>query len=222
MTWQVALREELVRRLPASAEATVRGSVADAAALDGWSDLDLGIDLTDVSGPLDVLAGCQVWAASEQVSPGRQVLRVVFSDGRRVDLTVTGGRVRRPHLAGDNDVRFLAAVAAAKLGRGDHLIGLHLTLELMRSCLVQAMRLRDRDQKTTVHRFGSERDALAQEIAGLLRDGLGVVPRPNVVERTVEVYGRWRRQLEPGYEPDWSGLDALIVRGLRGRVSGGD
>jgi hypothetical protein len=35
-----------------------------------------------------------------------------------------------------------------------------------------------------------------------------------VVERTVELYGRWRRELEPGYSPDWSGLDALLNRGL--------
>ena len=84
----------------------------------------------------------------------------------------------------------------------------------MRSALVQGMLLRDRDLGTNVHRFGSQRDVLAKEIAGLLHDPLGVVPRPNIVEKTVEVYGRWRRELDPGYRPDWSGLDAVISRGL--------
>ena len=118
-----------------------------------------------------------------------------------------------PALAADNDIRILAAFATAKLARDDHLIGLHLALELMRSCLDQAMLLRDRDLGTSVHRFGSTHDAMAEEVAALLRCPLGVSPRPNVVERAVALYGRWRHQLEPTYSPDWSGLHALLDLG---------
>ena len=214
VTWQWDLRDELIRRLPESAAAQVLGSAANASELDGWSDLDLHVDLTAVGGPVDLLAGCQVWAVWEDRSAEQQTLRIVLVDGRRLDLVVQGGVIRRPAQADDNDVRMVAALAAAKLGRGDDLIGLHLTLELLRSSLVQAMLLRDRDLGTNVHRFGSQRDVLAKEIAGLLHHPLGVVPRPNIVERTVEVYGRWRRELDPGYRPDWSGLDAVISRGL--------
>jgi hypothetical protein len=214
VTWQWDLRDELIRRLPESAAAQVLGSAANASQLDGWSDLDLHVDLTAVSGPVDLLAGCQVWALSEDRSAEQQTLRIVLEDGRRLDLVVKGGVIRRPAQADDNDVRMMAALAAAKLGRGDHLIGLHLTLELIRSSLVQAMLLRDRDLGTNVHRFGSQPDVLAKEIAELLHNPLDVVPRPNIVEKTVEMCGRWRCELDPGYRPDWSGLDAVISRGL--------
>jgi hypothetical protein len=214
VTWQWELRDELIGRLPESAAAQVLGSTANASQLDGWSDLDLHLDLTTVSGPVDLLADYQVWAVSEDRSAEQQTMRIVLEDGRRLDLVVKGGLIHRPPQSDDNDVRILAALAAAKLGRGDGLIGLHLTLELMRFSLVQAMLLRDRDLGTDVHRFGSQRDVLAKEIAELLHNPLDVVPRPNIVEKTVEVYGRWRRELDPAYRPNWSGLDAVISRGL--------
>ncbi len=85
-------------------------------------------------------------------------------------------------------------------------------MELMRACLVQATLLRDRDGGTSVHRFGSGRDEMADQVAGLLRCEVDVSPRPNIVERTVELYGQRRHQLDRGYQPNWSGLDALITR----------
>jgi hypothetical protein len=182
--------------------------------LDGWSDLDLHIDLGGSGEVVDVLAELRVWAATESEDAGRQVLRVVLLDGRRIDFVVQGGRVEVPARAADNEVRMVAALAATKLGRGDRLIGMHLTLELMRSCLVQAMVTRDRALGTTVHRFGSEEDAMADEVIALIAGPAAVSPRPNVVERVVELYGRWRHQSEPDYTPDWSGLRALLDRGL--------
>ena len=214
MTWQAQLERELVGRLPGTAVHQLTGSARHPHQLDQWSDLDLHLDLAGSSDSVDLLAGLEVWAASEEVVAGRQVLRVVFGDGRRVDLMVEGGRVSVPVLARDNEIRMVAALAAVRLGRDDRLIGLHLTLELMRLCLVEAMVLRDRDLGTTAHRFGSARDAMAEEVADLLRNPVAVFPRPNIVERTVELYGRWRRQREPEYAPDWSGLDALLSRGL--------
>ena len=212
MTWQQDLRDDLVARLPPGAHVRVTGSTAEPEQLDCWSDLDLHVDLPG-SAPTDLLAACDVWAAAVEVSATGQVLRVVLADGRRLDLVVNGGTVTVPPLAADNDVRFMAALAAAKLGRGDHLIGLHLTLDLLRSCLVLAMQLRDRDLGTTSHRFGSEHDTLATEVTALLADPIEVTSRPNLVERTVALYATWRQDLEPAYEPDWSGLSCVIDRG---------
>lgn len=214
MTWQLDLRDELVSRLPASATHMTTGSVLDCDQLDQWSDLDLHVDLGEAVEPVDLFAGLDIWAASEDLSTGQQVLRVVLRDGRRIDLIVEGGGIQAPAQADDNDIRMIAALAAAKLGRQDRLIGLHLILDLMRSCLVQAMLLRDHDLGTRIHRFGSARDKMAEDVARLIRGPISVSPRPNVVERTVEIYGRWRRELEPSYAPDWSGLDALLTRGL--------
>lgn len=217
MCWQLQLERELVQRLPDSTTHRLAGSALRPEWLDGWSDLDLHLELPRSDEALDLFAGYEVWAATEDLSSGRQVLRVVLADGRRVDLVVTGGRVRLTDRAVDNGVRSIAALAAAKLGRGDRLIGLHLALDLMRSCLVQAMLLRDRDQGTTIHRFGSDRDALANEILSLAVGTAGITPRPSIVERAVELYGRWRSELEPDYRPDWSGLHAMIDRGLAGQ-----
>ena len=217
VTWQAQLGRELVGRLPETARHHVTGSALHPDELDQWSDLDLHIDLAGSGDSVDLLAGLDVWAAAEEVVAGHQVLRVVLVDGRRVDLTIEGGRVCLPDLATDNEIRMVAALAAVRLGRDDRLIGLHLTLELMRSCLVEAMLLRDRDLGTTAHRFGSARDAMAEEVAALSQNPVAVSPRPNIVERTVEVYGRWHHQREPEYAPNWSGLDALLSRGLRDR-----
>lgn len=214
MSWQKELERELVRRLPSAAQYHISGSALDPDQLDPWSDLDLHVDLMGSTDPVGLFDDLDVWAVSEDLTGEKQVLRAVLLDGRRMDVVVGGGLVLVPSQAADNDIRMLAALAAAKLGRRDHLIGLHLTLELMRSCLVQAMLLRDRDVGTSVHRFGSDRDAMAAEVADLLQGPIGISPRPNIVERTVELYGKWRRQLDPAYEPNWSGLWALTARGL--------
>ncbi|HEU5483301.1 MAG TPA: hypothetical protein VFU98_00230 [Microlunatus sp.] len=216
MSWQLALARELSERLPGTARLQLAGSATTPDLLDGWSDVDLHVDLESAE-PVDLLAGLPVWAATVESTPDRQVVRTVLDDGRRLDLTVRGGHVVTPEPAVDNDVRFLAVLAAAKLGRGDRLIGLHLTLDLLRTCLVQAMMLRDRDLGTTVHRVGSDRDELADEVAALAGSAPEVRPRPNVVERAVALYARWRAELDPSYRPDWTGLSAVLDRGLGGR-----
>lgn len=216
MSWQLELADELGARLRDDGRVEVVGSAATTATLDSWSDLDLRVDLVGSSQPVDLLAGLAVWAIDDVRADDRRVLRVVLADGRRLDLVVSGGCVAVPERSVDNDVRFLAALATAKLGRGDHLIGYHLTLELLRTCLVQAMLLRDRDLGTTVHRTGSDRDAMASEVAGVAAGSLAVLPRPTIVERAVALYAHWRSELEPGYRPDWSGLTGVIERGLAG------
>lgn len=217
VSWQSELLDELSGRLPASGQIVVVGSVGSSELLDGWSDLDVHVDLDGASEPVDLLAGLDVWAVSEAHSDRQQVVRVVLRDGRRLDLVVEGGTIVVPSMAMDNDVRFVAALAATKLGRGDHLIGLHLTLDLLRTCLVQAMELRDRELGTTVHRHGSERDGMADDLVQVLQGPIGVTPRPNTVEQTVLAYARIRRELDASYTADWSGLDAVLNRGLHPR-----
>jgi hypothetical protein len=212
--WQLELAEELGAQSPTSARLDLTGSVTEPTLLDGWSDLDVHLDLGGQPKPFDLLGGLPVWAVTEERSGDQQVLRTVLRDGRRLDLVAVDGLVAVPSAAVDNDVRFLAALAAAKLGRGDQLIGFHLTLELLRACLVQAMLLRDRDRGTNVHRRGSERDALSEEVAALAGSPLSVTPRPNIVEQAVALYARWRAELDPGYQADWSGLTAVLERGL--------
>ena len=214
MLWQLIFFEEVVGRLPPSCRAELKGSTLTPTQVDGWSDLDLGLWLGE-SLDLEVVLGPRsIWAIDEAIDSRGQVVRVVLDDGRRVDLSVEGpGRLMTRSPVESNSFRFLAAQAAVKLARGDRLIGLHLLLELCRLCLVQAMVWRDRESGTTVHRYGTARDALAAEVQGLLELPLTVTPRPNAVESAAALYDRWRQALDPHYRPDWSGLDALLERG---------
>lgn len=214
MVWQQQTFREVASRLPAAAFLEMVGSAADPSLVDGWSDLDLHLRLPFPVRLVDLFGQSVIWAAEISDAPDGQVVRVVLADGRRIDLVVEIGRLVPPALARDNDVRFLAALAVTKLGRGDRLIGTHLVLELMQACLVQAMLLRDRDEGTTVHRTGGPRDSLVAEVAGLTRLPLKVTPRPNIVERTTALYAKWRAELERDYRPDWGGLEGVLRRGL--------
>jgi hypothetical protein len=211
----------------------VLGSARDPSGLDRWSDLDVGLVLAgDVQadrllGPQDV-----VWAIDHQSSGRRASCRLVFSDGRRLDLVcadrdelaAAGGRCLSPgdgRLGGSgrliapaapdpevNSFRFLAAQTVVKLSRADLLIGSHLLLELARLCLVQAMLLRDRDEAATRHRFGTARDAVAADVWRIVRSA-DTVPDPDQVESLAAVFDLLRAELDPTYVADWSGLQAL-------------
>lgn len=214
MDWQRTEFERIVGELP-GATVQIHGSGADPAGLDGWSDLDLRI-ASDEPVPVSTLAPGGIWAYEDVRSPDAEVCRTVLADGRRVDISITGaGRIIGLQPAADNAVRFVAAQAATKLGRGDQLIGGHLTLELLRACLVVAMQLRDRDLGTTVHRAGSDRDRYADLVMALAVVPLTITPRPNIVEQAAELYATWRSELEPDYDADWVPLAELITRGLR-------
>lgn len=184
--------------------------------MDGWSDLDLEVRLAS---DIDVreLVPVPIWAVENVSRVDGQVCRTVLSDGTRLDLSVAGpGKVVRFDPAPDNDIRFLAAIATTKLGRGDRLIGLHLTLELWKRCLEQAMLLRDRDTGTTIHRHGTGRDQLADQIHKLAAMRTELTPRPTVIERTVELWGGWLAEHDAEYRPDWRPLCLLTDRGLAG------
>lgn len=235
-TWQlellVAVTAQAGRRADV-AQLWILGSARQPELLDRWSDIDVGLVL---SGPVALSsllpAGVTVWALDRQSSGVRSTCRVVLTDGRRVDLVVAaaeeferaGGRCAysdgRPQAtstgtllvadasdASVNEARFIAAQAVVKYGRGDLLIGSHLTLELAQLCLVQAMLLRDRDEGTTSHRFGTARDDLAAQTWAALRHGDDT--GAGRVQRLVEQFDRLHSELDDRYVPDWSGLVAL-------------
>jgi hypothetical protein len=114
MAWQFDLYEQIRAVLAASARVQAHGSVLTPDLLDGWSDLDLHLDLHDTLEIAAVISPSSIWASDNMTDNKAQVLRLVLVDGRRLDLTVGGtGRITPPAGADDNAVRFVAALAAA-------------------------------------------------------------------------------------------------------------
>lgn len=217
------------------AQLWILGSARQPALMDRWSDVDVGLVLT---GPVSLSsllpAGSSVWALDRQSSDARSTCRVVLVGAQRLDIVVAapsefalaGGRCAYSDGSADapvtgklltadpldatvNKVRFIAAQAVVKYGRGDRLIGSHLTLELAQLCLVQAMLLRDRDEGTTSHRFGTARDKLAAATWSVLEEGHASDRAVTLIQRLVEQFDHLHSELEPGYVPDWSGLESL-------------
>ncbi|MCL2515661.1 MAG: hypothetical protein FWF16_06890 [Microbacteriaceae bacterium] len=173
--------------------------------MDRWSDLDLRITLAR---PVQVseLVAAPLWAWQESVGEDGQRLRLVFADGRRVDAIVSVSRIALPEPSADNAIRFDGALAAARLGRGNDLIGVHLVLGILREALVQAMLLADRDERSAHHRHGSPFDARAADVTAVLNAASG----PQLAMEACRIYGEWRRELEPAYTPDWTALAEII------------
>lgn len=215
--WQHELLEHLRTALAPAGQVAPYGSVLDDARLDGWSDLDVAVELAE---PIvfDQLGLGTLWAWQHHEAPDHQTLRTVFADGRRLDLSVRGASIALPATTVDNAIRFDAALAATRYGRADRLIGLHLTLGILRECLVIAMLLRDRSEGTDRHRFGSELDSRAAEVARLAGLPTDPTARPTIVEQACTLYGDWRTELDADYTPDWSGLAAVIDRAAPGVV----
>lgn len=225
------------RSLDEIAELWVFGSAADPQSLDRWSDVDVGIVLTadlDLD-PLVTSLG-RLWVTESSSDDRDATYRLIFTDGRRLDLIIADhsalasragrqleladrhtragsgtGRATLTVPSLDDDVRqarFLAALATVKIGRGDLLIGGHLTLELMQLCLVQAMLLRDADEGRASHRFGTARDKLAEEILQVARRPAGP-DWIHVVRDLAAQFDRLYGERHLDYRPDWSGLQAL-------------
>ncbi|EWS81259.1 hypothetical protein [Brachybacterium phenoliresistens] len=206
-TWQIDLLEHLRARLP-DAEVTAYGSATDPKLLDRWSDLDVAMSLHD-SIELEALIDTPLWAFQETSEGATQIVRAVLADGRRVDLTVQGASAELPRAPIDNAIRFDAALAAVRFGRGNDLIGLHLTLGILREALVQSMISADREHGRSHHRYATIFDPRAEEALAVLRPPSG----PRTALSAYAVYARWRQELEPDYEPAPEGLEALIESG---------
>jgi len=206
-TWQIDLLEHLRARLP-DAEVTAYGSAADPVLLDRWSDLDVTMSPDD-SFELETLIDAPLWAFQESSEQATQIVRAVFSDGRRVDLTIRGASAILPRAPIDNAIRFDAALAAVRFGRGSDLIGLHLTLGILREALVQCMISADREHGRSHHRSATVFDHRAEEALALLTASSG----PRTALSAYAVYAQWRQEIDPGYEPAPEGLEALIEAG---------
>jgi hypothetical protein len=60
-------------------------------------------------------------------------------------------------------------LAVSRVARGDLLVALHLSLDLVRDCCVLAMMLRDRELGTSHHRDGAGSGQLVDELAAANR-----------------------------------------------------
>jgi Streptomycin adenylyltransferase len=108
--WQRRLADDvvaLVGKDPSVKSIWLVGSLGSPeAAVDHWSDADVAVvvhdrALADWSGAVDWLRPIgQVWATNVSQEPLRQVTRVVFRDGRRLDLVFFGHTFGRPDLPG--------------------------------------------------------------------------------------------------------------------------
>lgn len=179
-----------------------------------------------------------VWAWECSGSRGRWTLRAVFRSGRRLDLAVAeldadllptprelmwrreaAGVGTTPARSESLTVctgptatfRFVAALAVVKVARGDLLVGTHLAYGLLRQLLEHTMVLRDRTTGSTLHRRGTELDALALHIhscAATAPSALGVL---EVVQRAAVLFDDVAVRSDERYEPDWSPLDRLVT-----------
>lgn len=209
-SWQIGLLTSLTDALP-GAEIEPYGSVTEPELLDGWSDLDVAITSPEAFDVEDALQG-QLWAFQSTSDGNAQVVRAVLVDGRRIDATIHGASGTLPTPPPDNAVRFDAALAAVRFGRGNHLIGLHLTLGVLREALVHRMVAADRATGTAHHRCETPFDP----DASVVREALGNPLGPHTALDAYELYGTWRSAIEPDYSADTAGLHALLDRGPRG------
>ena len=210
-SWQADSLAAMRDALP-GADIEPYGSVTDPALLDGWSDLDVVITSRAAFDVQEALQG-RLWAFQSTSDGDAQVVRAVLADGRRVDAKIHGAPGLLPAPPTDNAVRFDAALAAARFGRGCHLIGLHLTLGVIREALVHRMVAADRAVGTTHHRSETRYDADTPLALEALAEPLG----PQTALDAYELYGAWRSATEPGYSADAVGLQAVIDLGRRWR-----
>jgi len=236
--WQPATLEALRAAVRSTAGpgvvVEVVGSAAEPAALDQLSDLDVMVTMPDRSGPdASVLLGVdwlgpvgEVWTFDRTTDAQGSTLRVVFVDGRRIDLRFPAAVVA-PAAAGPDEpadpvgsvatvvakAHFVAAVAAVKLGRRDLLIGAHLALEVVRNTLVLGMLLRDRDTGVSAHRHGSARDgesARVSVVLAALPADAGATDWLDLLAAVREPFDALAGELDPLHRSDWRGLDSLV------------
>ncbi|SDR72836.1 nucleotidyltransferase domain-containing protein [Actinopolymorpha singaporensis] len=225
-------------------QAWVYGSGASGE-LDEWSDLDIGLvvageDPHKIAAP-DWLAFLgPLWTFQCSDRDGGALVRAVFRDGRRVDLSAVDDpdvlpadrrridlTVSEAGAAGHegpgsdeaelpalvHQFRFTAALAVAKDARDDLLIGGHLALELPRLCLVLAMLLRDRAEDDVHHRFGGAGNDVWDHVLDLMPEqDSGRDSVLDLVDASAGLFDELAARVWPDYVPDWSGLTVLLDR----------
>jgi hypothetical protein len=230
-------------RFPSDTRFGVTGSLATGS-VDRLSDLDLIVvsdALPDAAGDLTMAtAAGPVWSIERQEGDNGRTLRLVYSDGRRIDLLLrtedsnlpdpvlwleiseSAPDLSPPLLAQQLEparaevlaVRHATALAAAKLGRRDVLIGAHLCLDVASKVLVVSMRLRDQESGRTHHHHGGRRDRdalrVSADLSGLPADA-GPADWIDLLLRLTETFDTAAGALWPDHRPDWQGLDAIVV-----------
>lgn len=225
--WQLALLTEI--RAAAAGDSRVvavqaYGSVASGEA-DEWSDLDVAVRVAAgaagaIANPRWLAKFGRVWASDASANSSRSIMRVVYADGRRLDLTVADagrtGMVLPPTLdrltARTTRVRFSAASALIKAVRGDLLIATHLTLGLLRDCLELALLLRDQAQPASRDRGAALVGQAPARAAALLAADGGPGAVLDALEGVGALYDELAVAMDPTHEVDWSGLAALLAR----------
>lgn len=66
MTWQDTTADLMCRSLPRGSTLAIYGSAADPVPLDGWSDLDLRLTLTEDVAAAELLGDAQIWAVDDK------------------------------------------------------------------------------------------------------------------------------------------------------------
>ncbi|MCW2503875.1 MAG: hypothetical protein JWO79_2159 [Actinomycetia bacterium] len=224
--WQDALFDEIRRATEADPRiVAVRacGSVAAGSASD-WSDLDVAVRVQGhAAGEIASAAWLSqfgpVWATDASASSVRSVVRAVYADGRRLDLSVAAAgpaRVAQPPAlsrlaARTTRVRFTAAMAVVRAARGDALLAAHLALGFGRDCLELAVQIRDRALANN-HGLGDAGAQAAQRVAVLLAgagDRQGCYP---AIEGLAALYDELAATVDSSYAADWSGLASLLAK----------
>lgn len=193
--------------------------------MDAWSDLDVRLVVSSATysrmfPAVEWLAPLgPIWAISQRLDPHGGTTRLVFRDGRRLDLRfeIEGDAVPEASLPEsdsalmglEREFRFIAVLAIAKLARNDLLIGAHLVLELERFALVVAMLLRDRDLGTTTHRRGGLHNEVVSRIGGPGETANDWLSR---IEQAMMVFGDLAGQLDTGWRADWEPLRGFLDR----------
>jgi hypothetical protein len=225
--WQQALLAE-IRAVAADDSRVVAvqayGSVASGQA-DEWSDLDVAVRVSAgtagaIANPRWLSKFGRVWASDASANSSRSIVRAVYADGRRLDLTVADagrtGLVLPPTLdrlaARTTRVRFSAALAVVKAVRGDLLIATHLTLGLLRDCLELALLLRDQSVPASRDRVAAVVAEAPGRVAALLAAGAEPTAVLDALAGVGPLYDGLAAALDPTHEADWSGLEALLTK----------
>jgi hypothetical protein len=110
-----------------------------------------------------------------------------------------------------NDFWFKGMLAVSKVGRNELLVALHLSLDMIRDCLVLAMMLRDRATGTDHHRDGAHGNHFVAELESTHRPytAEGIL---DSIEHSALAFDRLAAQLIEGYHPRRKTLLDLVER----------
>ena len=105
---------------------------------------------------------------------------------------------------------FRGVMAVKKIARGDHIVGLHLALEMVQDCLMLAMLHRDRATGSTYHRSGGKWNVTADTLIPTYSTQMPPLDILTMIERSAALFDDLARQWSPQYRDRRHPLLALI------------